>query len=93
MQHAEFPIHAARQEIANLFSRMQNEGVIQCSECPWASPEVLVRKRDSSLRFCVDYRALNSVTKATLPRIDDLFDDLGKAKAKFFTTLDLAAVY
>ena len=75
--------YTARQKIANLFSRMQNEGFIQCSESPWASPVVLVRKRDSSLRFCVDYRTLNSVTKATLPRIVDLFDNLGKAKISF----------
>ena len=69
------------------------KGVVQCSESPWASPVVLVRKRDSSLHFCVDYHALNSVTKATLPKIDDLFDNLGKAKAKFFTTLELAVGY
>ena len=73
---------------------MQEHGVIQPSSSPWASPIVLVRKKDGTLTICVDYRHLNSVTKPDtfpLPRIDDLLDQLGNAK--FFTTLDLAAGY
>ena len=73
---------------------MQKEGVIQPSKSPWASPMVLVRKRDGSLRFCVDYRALNSVTKPDifqLPRIDDLLDKLGQAK--YFTILYVKSGY
>ena len=75
--------YAARQEIASQLEKMQLEGVIQPSESPWASPVVLVRKRNGSLRFCVDYRGLNAV--------DDLLDKLGKAKC--FSTLDLTAGY
>ena len=74
--------------------KMQEMGVIQPSNSPWASPIVLVCKKDGSLRFCIDYRKLNAVTKADtfpLPRIDDLLDQLGKSK--YFSTLDLAAGY
>ena len=73
---------------------MQEKGVIQPSSSPWASPVVLVRKKDGSLRFCVDYCDLNSVTKSDtfpLPQVDDMLDELGKSK--FFSTLDLAAGY
>ena len=73
---------------------MQEQGVIQPSSSPWASPVVLVRKKDRSLRFCIDYRDLNSVTKSDtfpLPRVDDMLDELGRSK--FFSTLDLAAGY
>jgi len=55
---------AVRQEVATQLKKMQKNGVIQPSKSPWASPVVLVRKRDGSHRFCVDYRGLNAVTKA-----------------------------
>ena len=64
--------------------------MIEPSNSPWASPVVLVRKRDGSHGFCVDYCAVNAVTKPDtfpLPRIDDLLDQLGKSK--YFTTIDL----
>ena len=73
---------------------MQNGNVIQPSNSPWASPIVLVQKKDGTLRFCIDYRNLNAVTKLDkfpLPRIDDLLDQLGQSQ--YFTTLDLAAGY
>ena len=71
---------------------MQKNGVISPSKSPWASPVVLVRKRDGTHRFCVDYRVLNSVTKSDsfpLPRIDELLDQLGESK--YFSTIDLAS--
>ena len=58
------------------------------------APVVMVRKRDGTHRFCVDYRKLNTVTKADtfpLPRIDDLLDQLGQAK--YFSLVDLASGY
>ncbi len=71
---------------------MQQIGVIQPSKSPWASPVVIVRKKDVSHRFCVDFRELNGVTRKDtfpLPRVDDLLDQLGSSH--YFSTLDLAA--
>ena len=61
---------------------------------PWASPVVLVQKKNGGLYFCVDYHNLNKVTKCDkypLPRIDDMMDALGGAE--WFTSLDLASGY
>ena len=73
---------------------MQEANLIKPSNSPWSSLVVLIRKKDGTLRFCVDYRKLNGVTKAdTFPfqKIDDLLDQLGKSK--YFSTLDLKSGY
>ena len=69
-------------------------GVIEPSSSEWASPIVLVGKKDGTLRFCIDYRRLNSESLADaypMPRIDDLIDRLGKAR--YISTLDLTRGY
>ncbi len=68
---------------------MLAENVVQESTSPWASLIVLAKKKDGSLRFCVDYHRLNAVTRKDvlpLPYIDDLHDKMrGKS---IFSTLD-----
>ena len=77
-----------------MVDEMQRQGVVQASRSPWASPVVLVPKKDGSLRFCVDFRRLNTITRKDvypLPRVDDIFDTLNGAC--YFTSLDLASGY
>ncbi|XP_066445489.1 uncharacterized protein, partial [Eleutherodactylus coqui] len=82
------------QEVKNMVASMLENRVIQESKSPWAAPVVLVRKKDGSLRFCVDYRKLNARTirdAYPLPRIEESLSSLGRAK--YFSTLDLASGY
>ena len=65
---------ALRKQTEELIDKMLKDGVIKGSNSPWASPVVLVAKKDGSTRFCIDYRRLNSITKLDtfpLPRVDD----------------------
>lgn len=67
---------------------------IRPSASPWGAPVLLVKKKDRSIRLCVDYRQLNKVTiknKYPLPRIDDLFDQL--RGASLFLKIDLRLGY
>ena len=87
------PFHL-KDEVGNLLTEMQQQGIIEPSQSPWASPVVLVRKKDGSIRFCIDYRKVNQVTRRDsypLPRVDDILDSL--SGAQWFTTLDLASGY
>ena len=73
---------------------MLSRGVIRPSSSPWSSPVVMVRKKNGSWRFCIDYRELNAVTHQDaypLPRIDATLESL--AGSTLFTTLDLASGY
>ena len=82
------------EETTKLLQDMLSKHIIQPSSSPWAFPKVLVRKKDGTLRFCVDYRKLNGLTQKDaypLPRIDDALDTL--AGSKWFTTLDLMSGY
>lgn len=73
---------------------MLDIGAIRCSNSPWASPVVLVRKKDGSLRFCIDLRKLNAwiVKDAySIPCIEDVLDSLNGAC--IFTSLNLKSGY
>jgi len=85
---------ALREGMSRLVDEMLSGGVIRESASPWASPVVLVKKKSGDLRFCVDYRRLNAVTRKDvfpLPCIDDLLDQLGGKR--LFSTLDAKSGY
>ncbi|GFW03304.1 retrovirus-related Pol polyprotein from transposon 412 [Trichonephila clavipes] len=93
-QHPRRLPFAKQEEVGTLLREMQENDIIEPFSSPWASPIVLVRKKDGSTRFCVDYRKLNDVTKKDsypLPRIDDTLDTL--SGHKWFSTLDLKSGY
>ena len=74
--------------------KMLEQGLIKPSVSPWASPIVLVTKKDGTTRFCIDYRKVNEVTRKDafpLPRIDESLDSL--SGSEYFCTLDLASGY
>ena len=83
-----------RAEAEKAVQDMADQGLIERCTSPWSSALVLVRKKDCSLRCCVDYRNLNRLTTKDsypLPRIDDSLDAL--AGAKWYSTLDLKSGY
>eukprot|EP00731_Ephydatia_muelleri_P024415 Em0016g686a len=85
---------ALRKTVQEEIHKMLKNKVIRPSTSPWSSPIIMVRKKDGSWRFCIDFRKLNSVTHKDaypLPRIDETLESL--AGSTIFSTLDLASGY
>ncbi|KAA0060263.1 ty3-gypsy retrotransposon protein [Cucumis melo var. makuwa] len=91
------PYRMAPAELKELKVQLQellDKGFIRPSVSPWGAPVLFVKKKDGSMRLCIDYRELNKVTvknRYPLPRIDDLFDQL--QGATMFSKIDLRSGY
>ena len=88
---------ALKQETSKHVHEMLNNNIIEPSLSEWASPVCLVQKKSTdpnkpSYRFCVDFRKLNALTEKKvfpLPKMEDIFDSLGEARAKWNSTVDM----
>jgi hypothetical protein len=81
-------------ELKLQLKEMMDKGYIHPNVSPWGAPVLFVKKKDGTLQMCIDYRQLNKVTiknKYPLPRIDDLFDQLGGSS--IFSKIDLRSGY
>ena len=81
-------------ELKVQLQELVNKGYVRPSVSPWGAPVLFVKKKDGTMRLCIDYRQLNKVTirnKYPLPRIDDLFDQLRGASV--FSKIDLRSGY
>ena len=86
--------HVYKEAVEKEIELMLKQGIIEPASSEWASPIVIIKKKDDTIRLCVDYRRLNAMTQVDaypMPRIDDILDQVGQAR--YITTLDLAKGY
>lgn len=83
-----------RDQVDQELEKMLAQGIVEPSDSPWSAPICLVKKKDGSCRFCIDFRGLNAITVKDaypLPRIDDTLESL--SGSVWCSTLDLASGY
>ena len=86
--------HAYRELVQQELAEMRRQGIIEPAISDWAAPIVIVKKKDGTIRLCVDYRRMNAFSRVDsypMPRIDELIEILGRAV--YITTLDLTKGY
>ncbi|KAI3805311.1 hypothetical protein L1987_27555 [Smallanthus sonchifolius] len=94
---ARSPYHLVAFKVKELMKQIQellDKGFVRPRTSPWGAPVLFLKKKDRSMRMCIDYRELNKLTvknKYPFPRIDDLFDQL--QGAKYFSKIDLRLGY
>ena len=81
-------------EIGNHVAEMLKNGICRPSKSPWSSQVLLVKKKDCTMRFVIDYRKLNDITikdDYPMPNIRDLIDEVNRSK--FFSCMDMPSAY
>lgn len=90
-----YPVSPSKQKVIDEeVSSMLEQGIIEPSRSAWSSPVCLVRKKDGSYRFCIDFRQLNAVTKKDaypLPYMSAILDQL--RDARYLSTIDIKSAY
>jgi len=93
-QSSRRPPLAATPAEDEILDEMLSTGVIEPSSSPWASPVCLVKKKERTYRFCVDYRRVNAVSRKDAFPVPDIHDALDHLRgAKYFATFDLLSGY
>jgi len=88
------PPISAREAEDEILDEMIATGVIEPSNSSWASPVCLVKKKDGTFRFCIDYRRVNAVSKKDAYPIPDIQDALDNLRgSRYFATIDLLSGY
>lgn len=86
----------AKKEVEKQTKEMLDSGIITPSNSMWSSPSILVKKKDGSFRFCIDYRKVNAVTKIIswpLPLLNDVLDAMSENQPTIFSVMDMKSGY